>query len=107
MLHGLFFWATKYFEGYLIPDSYDYRFQRENLLNHGAFYAWDWDAPVKDDYFTKRTPGYALFLFLLRSDTAGLVAQNILSILTWLLLFELLSLLLQDTKKAAWLTVIA
>ncbi len=107
-LHALFFTWALYQGSYMIPDSFDYRYQAQNIRQHGAFYAWNWEEPVKMDYFTKRTPGYGFVLAALNAkEWLLLLLQNLLSILLFLLLHNQLVRRGLSVNKAGILLLLA
>lgn len=55
-IHLLFAIAALFFKQYYLIDSYGYLLQADNLVNHGAWYAEDWNMPVLVDYFSIRPP---------------------------------------------------
>lgn len=90
-LHALFFVLAMNFDGIRIPDSYDYIYQAQNLQEKGSLYAWTFNEELKPDYFTKRTPGYAVFMVVLfQQGWLILLVQNLLSILVLLRVSELI-----------------
>lgn len=106
-LHLLFYVLALTIGNTHIADSYDYLFQAENLRNSGSFYAGNLEEPIKPDYYTKRTPGYGVFLYLLHStEWLVLLLQNLMSILLWWLVFKLLLEFQLEEKKAAWLVLL-
>lgn len=106
-LHLLFYVLALTIGNTHIADSYDYLYQAENLKNSGSFYAGNLDEPIKPDYFSKRTPGYGVFLYLLQStEWLALLIQNLMSILLWWLVFRLLLEFQLEEKKAAWLVLL-
>ncbi|MDX5321750.1 MAG: hypothetical protein LPK45_11475, partial [Bacteroidota bacterium] len=91
LLHGLFYLLALVLGGTKIADSYDYLYQAENLRESGSFYAWNMEEPIKPDYHTKRTPGYAVMLYLTGSmEWLILLLQHALSILVWYLVYRVL-----------------
>lgn len=106
-LHLLFYLLSLIIGGNKIADSYDYLFQAENLRESGSFYAWDMKETIKPDYFTKRTPGYAVLLYLTGSyEWLILLLQNIMSVCVWWLVFQMLLRKKMNEKKAAWLILL-
>ena len=91
VLHLTFLVIALITGGSYIPDSYDYLFQAQNLRDFGSFYAFDVNQELKPDYYTKRTPAYAVFLLLTGSiPWLVLLIQNVLSVLVWFLVYKLL-----------------
>ncbi|MFN5026011.1 MAG: hypothetical protein ACK5HJ_09710 [Bacteroidota bacterium] len=80
-----FIWAFSSGNIYL-ADSSGYLHQAFNLKTYGSWYSEDWNAPLLLDYFSYRTPGYAIFIlcckFIWDSVWSVLLFQNILSIYT-------------------------
>lgn len=104
LLHGLFYIMALFFGGTKIADSYDYLYQAENLRETGSFYAWSLDEPIKPDYHTKRTPAYALFLYLTHSlEWLMLLLQNAMSVFLWWLVFRVVKSFGVKESKASWL----
>lgn len=62
-------------------------------MNYGSWYAEDWNAPILIDYFSFRPPLYAAFIgiikFIVNSNYAVLLVQNILSISTLILVINM------------------
>src|SRR5687768_5571471 len=107
LVHLLFYILALVIGGTRIADSYDYLYQAENLREAGSFYAWNLDEPTKPDYFTKRTPGYAVFLYLLHSmEWLVLLLQNLMSIVLWWMVYKLLPTFGLDKNKAGWLVLL-
>lgn len=77
-------------------DSAEYSMQAENLLNDGSRYCGDYSAKIDPSLYSRRPPGYAIFLLLsslaLQFSTLTLFFQAILHALTasicWLILAE-------------------
>ncbi|HCS19350.1 MAG TPA: hypothetical protein DIW47_02110 [Bacteroidetes bacterium] len=106
-LHLLFYVLALTVGNTRIADSYDYLYQAENLRNSGSFYAGNLEEPIKPDYYTKRTPGYGVILYLLQStEWLVLLLQNLMSILLWWMVFKLLLEFQLEEKKAAWLVLL-
>lgn len=106
-IHLLFYVLALIIGGTHIADSYDYLYQAENLRNTGSFYAWNLDEPIKPDYFTKRTPGYAVFLYFFHSiEWLVLLLQNLMSIVLWWMVYKLLLAFQLDKNKAGWLVLL-
>ncbi|MBI1221882.1 MAG: hypothetical protein GC180_04690 [Bacteroidetes bacterium] len=103
-LHLVFYLMALIIGGTKIADSYDYLYQAENLRESGSFYAWNMNEPIKPDYFTKRTPGYAVMLYLTGSmEWLILMLQNVMSIFVWWLVFRVLLKKNVREQTAAWL----
>lgn len=89
LIHGVFYIMALSFAEVKIPDSYDYLYQAQNLKEQGSLYAWSYQEDLKPDYFTKRTPGYAVFIYVLGSQIGlVLLLQNLLSVLIFLKLYD-------------------
>ena len=97
LVAALFFvaWGVSAFSGqHTISDSRDYLHQAENLEAGGFWYAGDVGAPVDARLFSRRPPGYALFLVVLRvvSEHPLWIAfwQSLFGVATWALLWKAL-----------------
>ncbi len=107
VVHFLFLGMAMVLEGYQIPDSYDYRYQAENLLNEGSFYAWNAEETIKEDYFTKRTPGYAVMIALMGNQVfLILLAQVGMSLLVFFGLYRFLTTSGFSEKRTGWFLII-
>jgi hypothetical protein len=62
LAHLFFAIAAAYYKQYYLIDSYGYLLQADNLVNHNAWYAEDWNMPILVDYFSIRPPFYAAFI---------------------------------------------
>jgi hypothetical protein len=86
-----FIWAFTTGHIYL-ADSSGYLHQAFNLKTYGCWYAEDWNGSLLLDYFSYRTPGYAVFIlcckFIWDSVWAVLLVQNIISIYTCLVIIR-------------------
>ncbi len=107
ILHTLFFVLSMNLDGIRIPDSYDYIYQAQNLQEKGSLYAWTFEEELKPDYFTKRTPAYAVFRVILgQQDWLVLLLQNLLSILVFMRIYEVIIKRLGNAKLAFWVPLV-
>lgn len=110
MLYGtLFLFSTTSGQIYL-KDSYEYLSQVENLRLHGNWYAGEWsDKPLNTARFSKRPPGYALFILIVQLTGSGNLIvsffQGLLAILNIFLVFRLLKQF--SLENHWWLLIIA
>jgi hypothetical protein len=92
-MHFVYFILAIIFQNIYLVDSFGYLFQAENLMNYGSWYAEDWNAPILIDYFSFRPPLYAAFIgiikFIVNSNYAVLLVQNILSIVILFLIVDM------------------
>lgn len=109
ILHAVFFILSLSVGQTRLPDSEDYIWQADNFAQNGSFYAANPSLPIKIDYYSKRPPLYALFIWAITSVINSLYAvifiQNLLSIIAAWWVYKLL----KDTfrvKRAAILTVL-
>jgi hypothetical protein len=91
-IHLVYASLAMVFKQVLLVDSYGYLMQAENILQHGSWYAEDWNAPLLIDYFSIRPPLYASVLALFSLLPFGwvwiLVVQNILSIVNCMVVYR-------------------
>lgn len=74
---------------YLIPDSYDYLQQANNIRYQQSLYARGDHKYYNPDYQTKRPPAYALFILTLKQRPFWiLVMQNLMSIAALFILYQ-------------------
>lgn len=109
LLHLAFFVLSLSAGHIVLPDSEDYIWQATNFDTTGSFYAANPALPIKIDYFSKRPPFYALFIWVITSLFSSLYAviffQNLLSIIAAWWIYKLL----KDNfsiKKAALYTAV-
>jgi uncharacterized membrane protein SpoIIM required for sporulation len=90
LLYGATFFFFLYRGTPLTRDSTEYEFAAQNLLRNGHWYAGDpvtWADPERIDFrlFSKRPPGYPLFLLIFSHPVLLLLAQILASLLgIWL-----------------------
>lgn len=62
VLHLAVLIAGLVLNNHMLKDSMEYLYQAQNIAEHGISYAADYSGPVDPKYFSRRPPGYALFL---------------------------------------------
>ena len=87
LIHLIFFITQTFLQNYEMSDSKDYQWMAENISN-GALYCGKLTEPVNPDLYTKRPPGYPIFLFvaqkIINHPFFILFLQNALSFLSLL-----------------------
>lgn len=92
-LHIIFFVYQLNNNNIYLIDSYQYLDASENLCENGILYSGDLSKPIDLDLYTRRPPGYPVFIIiakmLFKSDYSILFLQILLSIFTLLLILKL------------------
>ncbi|MBI4646985.1 MAG: hypothetical protein HY738_10445 [Bacteroidia bacterium] len=84
-------------------DSYEYLQQAKNIVQHGSFYSYYWDADFNSDYYSLRPPVYGLFIMMIKffwdNDFLVLFFQNIISIFTFIGVLQLIKIFHGSTVR--------
>ncbi|MEL0454965.1 glycosyltransferase family 39 protein [Flavobacteriaceae bacterium SZ-1-7] len=85
IVHLIFLFVKISLGDFFLQDSHEYYQLAENIKNHFTFYSADLNAQINFEEYTKRPPFYGIFVlvfsFFLKSKTAVIIVQNILSFL--------------------------
>ncbi len=87
LIHLIFFIAQLFLQNYEMSDSKDYLWMAQNI-SKGELYCGDLNSPINPDLYTKRPPGYPIFLFfaqnIINHPFFILFLQNVFSFLSLL-----------------------
>lgn len=93
IVHLLFLVIQLFSQHYLLDESGEYLQAADNLIEKGMLYSGDTEAAEDPALFTRRTPGYPLFLaatrFFTHSHVPVIILQMLLSLLSILLMLEI------------------
>ncbi|MEX0986519.1 MAG: hypothetical protein WD052_03495 [Bacteroidales bacterium] len=81
LIHLGFLVIQLFSQNYLLDDSKEYINTADNLITEGILYCDDPEGDTDPAFYTKRTPGYPLFLLPVRLVTGSLVPVIILQML--------------------------
>jgi hypothetical protein len=102
----LFLVIQLFSQNYLLDDSNEYLLAADNLIHQGVLYCGNTDAPEDPALYTKRPPGYPLFLAATRLFTPShlpvIILQMLLSLVSILLMLEIF----QPQKKEQFILLL-
>ena len=109
MLHIIWFATGMMWKHFYNGDSYEYIYLAENI-KHGLYYGANALLPVVDYGMTSRTPLYSLLLLINYSifglnNIPVLILQNILSVASCVLIYDVFQRLL-PTQKKSWIYLV-
>jgi len=92
-LQLLFLILQTRFENYYLNDSFEYMQVADNFIEEGVFYAGDLSQPEEVHLYTKRPPGYPMFLAISRIFTKSqipvIILQSLISLLSAFILLKI------------------
>jgi hypothetical protein len=105
-----FYQAISHPESIYTRDSYEYKNAAMNLIEHGILYSGDLLEETDPALYSRRPPGYPLFLYVSQlfssSDLLIIILQNILNILVVIIILKILIAFQISHQTVFWTIII-